>query len=183
MRLAHPTDLLISLDVRPREQSVSEAARRLHPSAPAGRSRTRGWCAPTSSTNSLRSKLPCLWPFAGRPHGRQARRIRVTDPADGEEENLIAPRIQAAVLLGTPGNGADLAAFASEHLPGHGHPLRGQAMRDALHLLARDFDRIAVPALRAAQKIVEPTQTNVFRTSQGTAMCLARVMANPPPAR
>ncbi len=31
-------------------------------------------------------------------------------------------------------------------LTGHGHPLQGQEMRDALHRLAREFDQIAVPA-------------------------------------
>ena len=40
-----------------------------------------------------------------------------------------------------------LAALEPEMaLTGHGHPLRGQEMRAALHLLAADFDRIAVPA-------------------------------------
>ena len=39
-----------------------------------------------------------------------------------------------------------LAALEPELvLTGHGHPLQGHKMRDALHLLARDFDRIAVP--------------------------------------
>jgi glyoxylase-like metal-dependent hydrolase (beta-lactamase superfamily II) len=28
---------------------------------------------------------------------------------------------------------------------GHGRPMHGQGLRDALHRLARDFDRIAVP--------------------------------------
>ncbi len=121
--------------------------------------------------------------------------MRVTDPADGEEENLIDPRIQAAVLLGAQSNGADLAAFASEHLPGHGHPLRGPAMRGALHLLARDFDRTAVPA--HGRYVGEPARADESGTTyvppkksgasadqsvphgQGTAMCLARVMAKP----
>ncbi len=40
-----------------------------------------------------------------------------------------------------------LAALEPELvLTGHGHPLRGPEMRAALHLLARDFDRIAVAA-------------------------------------
>lgn len=43
--------------------------------------------------------------------------MRVTDPADGQEVDLTDARVLAAVLLGAPGNGADLAAFASEHFP------------------------------------------------------------------
>ena len=40
-----------------------------------------------------------------------------------------------------------LAALAPELvITGHGHAMRGAAMRNALELLARDFDRIAVPA-------------------------------------
>ena len=39
-----------------------------------------------------------------------------------------------------------LAALEPELvLTGHGHPLRGPEMRAARHLLARDFDRIAMP--------------------------------------
>ncbi len=39
-----------------------------------------------------------------------------------------------------------LAALEPEvAVTGHGQALRGAEMRDALHLLARDFDRIAVP--------------------------------------
>lgn len=43
--------------------------------------------------------------------------MRVTDPVDGKEWNLADPRVKACVLLAPPGNGADLAAFASEHYP------------------------------------------------------------------
>ena len=43
--------------------------------------------------------------------------MRVTDPNDGTEVNLADPRVKAGVLLAAPGNGADLAAFASEHYP------------------------------------------------------------------
>ena len=40
-----------------------------------------------------------------------------------------------------------LAALEPElAVTGHGRAMRGQAMRDALHALARDFDRVAVPA-------------------------------------
>ena len=40
-----------------------------------------------------------------------------------------------------------LAALEPELvLTGHGHPLQGHEMRDALHKLAREFDEIAVPA-------------------------------------
>ena len=52
-----------------------------------------------------------------------------------------------------------LAALEPELvLTGHGHPLRGQEMRDALHLLARDFDRIAVPA--HGRYVGEPARAN-----------------------
>jgi glyoxylase-like metal-dependent hydrolase (beta-lactamase superfamily II) len=41
---------------------------------------------------------------------------------------------------------AQLAELAPETvITGHGVPMRGQEMRNALHRLARDFDRIAVP--------------------------------------
>ncbi len=43
--------------------------------------------------------------------------MRVTDPQNGEEVNLIEPRLKAHVLIGAPGNGADTAAFVSEHYP------------------------------------------------------------------
>ena len=43
--------------------------------------------------------------------------LRVTDPKDGKEVNLNEPRIKAAVMMGAPGKGADLSAFASEHYP------------------------------------------------------------------
>ena len=41
--------------------------------------------------------------------------MRVIDPVDGKEWNLSDRRVKAGVLLAPPGNGADLAAFASEH--------------------------------------------------------------------
>lgn len=41
--------------------------------------------------------------------------MRVTDPVDGKEWNLTDPRVKARILLAPPGNGSDLAAFASEH--------------------------------------------------------------------
>lgn len=43
--------------------------------------------------------------------------MRATDPTNGQEVSLPEPRIKARVLLAPPGNGADLAAFASEHYP------------------------------------------------------------------
>ncbi len=43
--------------------------------------------------------------------------MHVTDPTNGQEVNLAEPRIKAGVLIGAPGNGADVAAFASEHYP------------------------------------------------------------------
>lgn len=43
--------------------------------------------------------------------------MRVTDPVDGKVWNLTDSRVKACVLLAPPGNGADLAAFASEHYP------------------------------------------------------------------
>ncbi len=42
---------------------------------------------------------------------------RLTDPNDGTEVDLAEPRITAGVLLAAPGNGgADLSAFATEHV-------------------------------------------------------------------
>lgn len=41
--------------------------------------------------------------------------MRVTDPVDGKEWELADPRVKAGVLLAPPGNGSDLAPFASEH--------------------------------------------------------------------
>lgn len=41
--------------------------------------------------------------------------MRVTDPVDGKEWKLADPRVKAGVLLAPPGNGSDLAPFASEH--------------------------------------------------------------------
>ncbi len=41
--------------------------------------------------------------------------MRVTDPNDGKEVNLTDSRIKAGVLMGAPGKGEDLAAYASEH--------------------------------------------------------------------
>lgn len=48
---------------------------------------------------------------------------RLTDPHDGTVVDLAEPRIKAGVLLAAPGNGgADLSAFAFEHLPFFRHP-------------------------------------------------------------
>lgn len=41
--------------------------------------------------------------------------MRVTDPVDGKEWKLADPRVKVGVLLAPPGNGTDLAPFASEH--------------------------------------------------------------------
>lgn len=43
--------------------------------------------------------------------------MRVTDPSDGTEVNLADSRVKAGVLLAPPGNGDDLADFASENYP------------------------------------------------------------------
>lgn len=43
--------------------------------------------------------------------------MRVTDFIKGEEVNLEEPRIKAFVMFGTPGNGGDLAEWASQHYP------------------------------------------------------------------
>ncbi len=65
--------------------------------------------------------------------------MRVTDPVDGQEVNLTDTRIRAAVLLGAPGNGADLAAFASEHFPVLRHNRFAQMATPAL-VVAGDKD-------------------------------------------
>ncbi|MEU6214522.1 chlorophyllase [Streptomyces sp. NPDC047023] len=41
--------------------------------------------------------------------------MRVTDPVDDIEVDLSDPRVKAGVVLAAPGNGDDLAPFASEH--------------------------------------------------------------------
>lgn len=41
----------------------------------------------------------------------------VTDPVDGAVASLADPRIKAGVMMAAPGNGEDLAAFATEHYP------------------------------------------------------------------
>ena len=43
--------------------------------------------------------------------------MRLIDPADGQEVSLPEPRLNAFVLIGAPGNGADVSAFAAEHYP------------------------------------------------------------------
>jgi predicted dienelactone hydrolase len=43
---------------------------------------------------------------------------RLTDPDDGTEVDMAEPRIKAGVLLAAPGNGgADISAWAAEHVP------------------------------------------------------------------
>ena len=43
--------------------------------------------------------------------------MRVTDPVNGEVVDLTDTRFRTVVMFGTPGNGADLSAWASEHYP------------------------------------------------------------------
>lgn len=43
--------------------------------------------------------------------------MRVTDPNTGEVIDLSEPRLRTAVIFAAPGNGSDLAAWASEHYP------------------------------------------------------------------
>lgn len=43
--------------------------------------------------------------------------MRVTDPKTGEVVDLTEPRIKSTVMFGTPGNGADVAPWVSEHYP------------------------------------------------------------------
>ena len=49
-------------------------------------------------------------------------------------------------------------------MTGHGPALRGAEMRASLHVSARDFDRLAVPA--QGRYVAEPTTTEA-----GTAYC------------
>lgn len=58
--------------------------------------------------------------------------MRVTDPNDGKEVNMAEPRIKAKVMIGAPGKGSDLAAFASEH-----YSILGNT----------NFDMMSMPAL------------------------------------
>lgn len=43
--------------------------------------------------------------------------MRVTDTNDGKEVDLKEHRIKAAIIMGGPGNPADLAPFAADHFP------------------------------------------------------------------
>jgi len=47
-------------------------------------------------------------------------------------------------------------------IPGHGRAMRGQAMREALDVLARDFDQVAIPT--GSRSILNPA-----RALDGTA--------------
>ncbi len=72
-------------------------------------------------------------------------------------ESVYATAVQAPELHGPPRYFTidwDAARRSVESLArlepdlaitGHGRAMQGQAMRDALHALARDFDRVAVP--------------------------------------
>ena len=79
----------------------------------------------------------------------------VTHNVESAYESLLAhtpeihgpPRYITPDWVGAKQSVETLAALEPELvLTGHGHPLRGPEMRAALHLLARDFERIAVPA-------------------------------------
>jgi glyoxylase-like metal-dependent hydrolase (beta-lactamase superfamily II) len=73
------------------------------------------------------------------------------------QESAYAALTQAPEMHGPPAyytqdwvaareSAQKLAALEPETLvTGHGHAMRGEEMRNALHLLARDFDRLAVP--------------------------------------
>lgn len=43
--------------------------------------------------------------------------MQVIDPTSGQQIDLAESRLKASVMIGMPGNGSDLAAFASEHYP------------------------------------------------------------------
>ncbi|MEJ7658477.1 MAG: hypothetical protein WKG07_02040 [Hymenobacter sp.] len=58
--------------------------------------------------------------------------MRLMNPADNQEVNLTEPRLKAYVLLGAPGDGTDLAAFAAEH-----YSILGKT----------SFDQMTAPAL------------------------------------
>ena len=78
----------------------------------------------------------------------------VTTKAESAYEALLAqeaemhgpPQYFTPDWVGAKRSVETLAALEPQLvLAGHGHPLKDHKMRDALHLLARDFDRIAVP--------------------------------------
>lgn len=73
--------------------------------------------------------------------------MRVTDPVDGKEWKLADPRVKAGVLLAPPGNGSDLAPFASEHYKVLRNTVYAEMTAPAL-IVAGDLDQTDLFAAR-----------------------------------
>ncbi|MDF2117653.1 alpha/beta fold hydrolase [Roseiarcaceae bacterium H3SJ34-1] len=73
--------------------------------------------------------------------------MRVVDPVDGKEWDLSDSRIKAGVLLAPPGNGSDLAPFASEHYKVLRNTVYSKMTAQAL-VVAGDLDQTDLFALR-----------------------------------
>lgn len=90
---------------------------------------------------------------------READRVLIVGDAfvTTAQESVYAVTVQAAEMHGPPryftpdwaaakASVEELAALEPETVvTGHGRAMQGEAMRDALHALARDFDQVAVP--------------------------------------
>ena len=81
---------------------------------------------------------------------------RLTDPEDGAEVDQAEPRIKAGVLLAAPGaGGADLTAWAVEHVPFFQHPSFGEMTTPAL-VVAGDKDASPHLTTRGADWHADP---------------------------
>lgn len=81
---------------------------------------------------------------------------RLTDPEDGTEVDQSEPRIKAGILLAAPGNGgADLSAWATEHVPFFQHPSFQEMTTPAL-VVAGDKDTSPHLTVRGADWHADP---------------------------
>lgn len=81
---------------------------------------------------------------------------RLTDPDDGTEVDQSEPRIKAGILLAAPGNGgADLTAWATEHVPFFQRP-RFQEMTTPALVVAGDQDASPHLTTRGADWHADP---------------------------
>ncbi len=81
---------------------------------------------------------------------------RLTDPEDGTQVDQSEPRIKAGVLLAAPGNGgADLTAWAAEHVPFFQNPSFGEMTTPAL-IVAGDQDASPHLTVRGADWHADP---------------------------
>lgn len=79
-----------------------------------------------------RSRIAAVGHSAGGHTAGMLAGMEVTDPVNGKVVSMAETRIKAAVLIGIPGKGSDLAAFASEHYPVLKNPNFGTMTMPAL---------------------------------------------------